>query len=133
MINTVKGERYGATLALAVAALCASVVGQAQAATDLFATEVREVRASSFNGQKVLSVGLKDVAGPADCRSSTVMLRTDSPASEPNSERLEAIALQSFLSSERVIISVSTDLDGCIDGMPTLNGIWLLGAAETAP
>ena len=127
-----RAPKFRAKTAIA-ALIFISAAGSAQAYTDFLATDVREVRSSSINGQKVLSLGIRGMAGPADCRNSTVLLNTASLGTKTESERLEAIALQSILSSEPVIISVPTELGECIDGMPTFNNIWLQDAGGSAP
>jgi|GEM_PF-4019726 len=94
----------------------------AQAANHVFATEVREVRASTMGGNPVLTLEIDDITGPVGCQSTTVLLESSNPVNA----NLEAIALRALISSEAVVISVPIEYDGCVNGKPTVADMWIL-------
>ncbi len=129
--NTVRTSlkaRTMAVIALGISSIVSPTVA-GKAANHLFAAEVREVRSSSINGQQMLTLGIDGIEGPAGCRNSTVLLRTDETQSN-NVPDLEAIALRSFMNSEAVVMSVANDLAECIDGMPAVNDMWVISFGE---
>jgi len=111
-------------LGAALLSLTGPVIGQT---TDLvFATEVREVRSSSVDGNHVLTLEINDITGPIGCKSSTVMLHSSRPGDVAWGSEIEAIALRALLSSEAVVLSVPTGFGACIDGKPTVSDLWLM-------
>lgn len=100
----------------------------ARIATHTFETEVREVRASSINGQNRLLLEIDAVTGPTGCKSSSVILVTEHHNDSTQAE-IEAIALQAFVNSESVVVSVPTGLGHCIDGKPLATDLKLLNVA----
>jgi len=90
-----------------------------------FETEVKEVRASNVDGQHRLLLEIDSVTGPTGCKSSSVILASGHLNQNIQSE-IETAALQAFLTSESVVVSVPIELGHCIDGKPLVTGLKLL-------
>jgi len=93
--------------------------------THTFETEVKEVRASNVNGRNHLLLEIDAVTGPTGCRNSSVVLATQHLNKNTQAE-IETVALKAFLTSESVVVSVTTQLGHCIDGKPLVTSLKLL-------
>lgn len=100
----------------------------ARITTHTFETEVREVRASTVNGQNRLLLEIDAVTGPTGCKSSSVILAAEHHNDSTQAE-IEAVALQAFVNSESVVVSVPTELGHCINGKPVATDLKLMDVA----
>jgi len=98
-----------------------------QAATNhTFTAELQEVRTGSVNGREYLTIEIDSSVGPANCQGSKLRVDTHSVKQPGKQEAMESIALEAMLTSERVVITVPTTWNECVDGMPTLTDINLI-------
>lgn len=110
---------------LSTSAFAGAVNGSTSAPNHIFPTEVYEVRASSIDGNQVLTLEIADVTGPQGCKSSTVLLTNVQPDSARGVD-LEALALQAMLESQTVLLSVPIEQGECVNGNPTVADMWIL-------
>jgi len=104
-----------------------SFTAMTQAATNhTFTAELQEVRTGSVNGREYLTIEIDSSVGPANCQGSKLRVDTHSVNQPGKQEAMESVALEAMLTSERVVITVPTTWDECVDGMPTLTDINLI-------
>ena len=115
---------------LALAALvCSSTANAAlPTITHTFETEVHEVMATNVNGENRLLLTIDATIGPAGCKASSVLLATDH-LNKASRDKIESVALQAFLYSESVVVSVPTEPSQCVEGKPLATNLMLLNAS----
>lgn len=91
-----------------------------------FTAELQEVRTGSINGREYLTIHIDSSVGPANCQGRKLRVDTHSVNTPGKQAKMESIALEAMLTSERVVITVPLNWNECVDGMPTLTDINLI-------
>jgi len=95
-----------------------------------FTTALQEVRTGSINGREYLTIHIDSSVGPANCQGKVLRVDTQSLSSPGKQEAMESIAFEAMLTSGRVVITVPTQWNECVNGMPTLTDINLVNTAK---
>jgi len=96
------------------------------AVSQLFTTQLQEVRTGVVDGKEYLTLHINDFVGPASCHGSVLRVDTQSIKQPGKQEAMESVALEAMLKSERVILTVPMNSNECVDGMPTITDIDLI-------